>query len=263
MNIEEYILSGVLEAYALGELNAAERREVEKALAQYPALREELTRIELTQEKLLLDSAIVPKSSIKGNLFSKISEKPEAKVVTMPAEDKTQVWKYSLAASVVFGLLASGLAYSYYSKWRTSEQNLSELIAQNQRMAQDYNQVNQRLDQLETDVRVINNPAFKRTVMSGTDNAPKALASVYWNENTKEAYLSIQNMKALAQENQYQLWAIVDGKPVDMGVFDSAGGGLLRMKDISGAVAFAVTIEPRGGKPAPSLETMQVLGKVI
>jgi anti-sigma-K factor RskA len=263
LNIEEYISSGILEAYALGELNAAERREVEKALAQYPALREELNRIELTQEQLLLDSAITPKSNVKEKLFSKISVKPEAKEVAMLGEDKARVWKYAMAASVVFGLLASGLAYNYYDKWRTSEQNLSELIAQNQRMAQDYNQVNQRLDQLETDVRVINNPAFKRTVMSGTDNAPQSLASVYWNENTKEAYLSIQNMKALAQENQYQLWAIVDGKPVDMGVFDSVTGGLLKMKDISGAVAFAVTIEPRGGKPAPSLETMQVMGKVI
>jgi anti-sigma-K factor RskA len=263
LNIEEYISTGILEAYALGELNVAECREVEKVLAQYPALREELNRIELTQEQFLLDSAIAPKSNVKEKLFLKISEKPEAKVVALPAEDKTQIWKYSMAASVVFGLLASGLAFNYYGKWRKSEQNLTELIAQNQRMAQDYNNVNQRLDQLETDVRVINNPAFKRTVMSGTDNAPQALASVYWNENTKEAYLSIQNMKALAQENQYQLWAIVDGKPVDMGVFDSDGSGLLKMKEITGAVAFAVTIEPKGGKPAPSLETMQVMGKVI
>jgi anti-sigma-K factor RskA len=158
-------------------------------------------------------------------------------------------------------LLATGLAYNYYSKWRQSEENLTELLAQNQRMAQEYNTVNQRLDQLETDVRVINNPAFKRTVMSGTENAPQSLASVYWNESTREVYLSIQNMKTLAQENQYQLWAIVDGKPVDMGVFDPASG-LLKMKDISGAVAFAVTIEPRGGKPSPSLETLQVMGKV-
>lgn len=263
MNIEEYISSGILEAYALGELNTAERIEVEKALAQHAALRDELARIELTQEKLLLDAAVQPKAFVKEKLFEKISAEAEAKVVEMKSDNNTRVWKYSMAASVVFGLLASGLAYNYYSKWKHSEQNLSDLIAQNQRMAQEYNTVNQRLDQLETDVRVINNPAFKRTVMSGTNNAPQALASVYWNESTKEVYLSIQNMKALAQENQYQLWAIVDGKPVDAGVFDSTVASLLKMKNISGAVAFAVTIEPRGGKAAPSLETMQVMGKVI
>jgi anti-sigma-K factor RskA len=260
LNIEEYISSGILEAYALGDLNAAERREVEKALAEHPALREELTRIELTQESLLMEASVTPKASVKTNLFSKIQTQPDGKVVTMSA-DNVLVWKYSMAASIVFGLLAAGLAYNYYGKWRQSEENLTDLLAQNQRMAQEYNTVNQRLDQLETDVRVINNPAFKRTLMSGTENAPKALASVYWNESTREVYLSIQNMKTLAQENQYQLWAIVDGKPVDMGVFDPTSG-LIKMKNISGAVAFAVTIEPRGGKPAPSLETIQVMGKV-
>ena len=260
MNIEEYISSGILEAYAVGELNAAERIEVEKMLRMHTALRDELARIELVQEKLLFDLAVAPSSTVKEKLFEKIPAK--GKVVAMPTEDKVLVWKYSMAASVVFGLLASALAVNYYGKWRQSEQSMTDLLAQNQRMAQEYNNVNQRLDQLETDVRVINNPAFKRTVLSGTDNAPESLASVYWNEKTQEVYLSIQNMKVLTQENQYQLWAIVDGKPVDAGVFDSVGGSLLKMKSITGAVAFAVTIEPRGGKVAPSLETMQVMGKV-
>jgi hypothetical protein len=31
----------------------------------------------------------------------------------------------------------------------------------------------------------------------------------------------------------------------------------------SGAATFAVTIEPRGGKASPTLETMQVAGNVI
>jgi anti-sigma-K factor RskA len=141
---------------------------------------------------------------------------------------------------------------------------LSELIAQNQRVAQDYNRVNDRLDQIEKDLNIMNNPAFNRVVMKGTANAPGALASVYWNENTREVYLSIQDMKALAQENQYQLWAIIDGKPVDAGVFDPNFDGLLKMKAIqSGAATFAVTVEPRGGQSSPTLETMQVVGNVV
>jgi anti-sigma-K factor RskA len=90
------------------------------------------------------------------------------------------------------------------------------------------------------------------------------MAYVYWNESTEEVYLSIQNMRTLAQENQYQLWAIIDGKPVDAGVFDTNLAGLLKMKAIgNGAAAFAVTVEPRGGKASPTLETMQVVGNVV
>jgi anti-sigma-K factor RskA len=99
--------------------------------------------------------------------------------------------------------------------------------------------------------------------MTGTSNAPEALASVYWNQSSKQVYLRIQSMKDLAQENQYQLWAIIDGKPVDAGVFDAGMDGLIKMKDIGkGATTFAITIEPRGGRPTPALETMQVAGNV-
>jgi hypothetical protein len=51
---------------------------------------------------------------------------------------------------------------------------------------------------------------------------------------------------------------------VDAGVFDNNKAGLVKMKDIApGAATFAVTIEPRGGKQSPTLETMQVAGNVI
>jgi hypothetical protein len=36
------------------------------------------------------------------------------------------------------------------------------------------------------------------------------------------------------------------------------------MKNIpTGAIKFAVTIEPRGGKESPTMETMQVIGDVV
>jgi anti-sigma-K factor RskA len=265
LNIEEYISSGILEAYALGELSAGERAEVERNLAQYPELKQELLLIEEAQEKFLQKNAIQPRLSVKENLFKNIGEgKSAGKVVSMsPDNSQISFWKYAAAASVAIALVTSYLAYNYYNKWRSTENNLSDLIAQNQQMASDYNTVNQRLDKIEKDIKVIDNPAFSRVVMKGTPNAPDAMAYVYWNENSKEVYLSIQNMKELAQENQYQLWAIVDGKPVDAGVFDANLAGLLKMKSLEGAAAFAITIEPRGGKPAPSLETMQVVGNVV
>ena len=45
MNIQEYIASGILETYFLGELSSAEQAEVEKNVAEYPEIRAELDRI--------------------------------------------------------------------------------------------------------------------------------------------------------------------------------------------------------------------------
>ena len=266
MNVEEYISSGILEAYALGELSEQERAVVERNLLQYPELKKELELIEQAQENLLMRTAVVPNASVKTRLFASIDkEKPESKVVDINGgEGNASIWKFAAAAAVSVALISSYLAYSYWSKWKTTENSLSELIAQNQRVAQDYNNVNDRLDQIEKDLKIVNNPAFNRVVMKGTPNSPDALAYVYWNESTQEVYLSIQQMKELATGNQYQLWAIIDGKPVDAGVFDANFDGLLKMKAVQAGVAtFAVTVEPRGGKQSPTLETMQVAGNVV
>ena len=266
MNVEAYISSGILEAYALGELTGQERAEVEKNLALYPALRKELALIEETQEKLLMKAGVQPKATVKAKLFATIdTQKPEAKIVELHKPDSSlSFWKMAAAASIAVALITSYLAFNYWNKWKNTENNLTELIAQNQRIAQDYNTVNKRLDGIEKDLKITNNPAFNRVVMKGTPNSPSSLASVYWNESTKEVYLSIQEMKQLAQENQYQLWAIIDGKPVDAGVFEGNLAGLVKMKEIpAGAKTFAVTIEPRGGKTSPTLETMQVVGNVV
>jgi anti-sigma-K factor RskA len=259
LNIDEYISSGILEAYALGELSAAEQTAVEKNLVQYPVLCEELRLIEAVQEQLLLKVAMQPNASVKAKLFARIDvKKSETKVVTL----HSFVWKYATAASLALAFLASFIAYDYYNRWRATENNLTTLLAQNQQMAQDYNTVNQRLDKIQSDMHVVGNPEFNRVVMRGTPNAPDAIAYVYWSAQTKEVFLSIQHLKQLSNNNQYQLWAIVDGKPVDAGVFDASTAGLLKMKEMTGAIKFAITVEPRGGREMPSLETMQVVGDV-
>lgn len=263
MNIEAYISSGILEAYVLGDLTERERADVETMAAQHPEVRAALREIEETQEQLLMRTAVQPRAHVKERLMASIQgqRQPEGKVTQMaPA---LRVWQWVAAASVVIGLVSSYLAYNYHEKWQDTASRMNDLIAQNQRMAQDYNQVNENLERIEGDLQVIENPAFVRVTMTGTDNAPDAQASVYWNPQTQEVYLRVQQLKALARENQYQLWAIVDGKPVDAGVFDGGGTNtLLAMKSISGAAAFAVTVEPRGGKQSPTLETMQVIGQL-
>jgi anti-sigma-K factor RskA len=267
LNIREYISSGILESYAAGELSESERAEVERNLDQYPELRVELALIEETMEAFLMQAGREPRGSVKGKILaaSKSTAAPARVIPIAPVEQKNNVislWKYATAASIVIALTSMFMAYKYWNNWKETEVSLLELRALNEQVARDYNQVNERLDAIENEMKIVSNPAFARVVMKGTNNAPDAMASVYWNQSTQETYLSIQNLKTLAQEQQYQLWAIVDGKPVDMGVFDSAEG-LHKMKNVVQAgkvAAFAITIEPRGGKPSPSMETMQVLG---
>jgi anti-sigma-K factor RskA len=261
VNVKEYISSGILESYVMGELNPHDQAEVERNIANYPELKEELEAIEQAQEFLLMKTAINPPAAVKPAIFNSIESRPVGSVVPIGREH-VRPWQFAAAASIAIALIASYMAYDYRGRWKAREADLLAVSEQNRRIAEDYTEVNDRLNRLQGEVDVIASPEFTTVVMRGTENSPQAMASVYWNPSTQEVYLKIQNMKQLSRENQYQLWAIIDGKPVDAGVFDAAQG-LLKMKNISkGAVLFAVTVEPRGGKPSPTLQTMQVKGEV-
>jgi anti-sigma-K factor RskA len=63
--------------------------------------------------------------------------------------------------------------------------------------------------------------------------------------------------------HEYQLWALVDGKPVSLGVFGpNAKDAVQQMETIEKAQAFAVTIEPTGGSVNPTMEKMVAMGGV-
>lgn len=261
MNLKEYISSGILEAYLLDEVTPQERMEVQRMLHKHPDIKKELNLIEESMETFAMKSALTPRQELKSKILSKVDERPasstEGKVISLNPQP---LWRYAAAASLVIALGASYLAYTYRKQWQETNLTLNELIAQNQRVAQDYNVVNQRLEKIQGDFSIIESTAFRKVVMKGTAGEPNALASVYWNASTEEVFLSIQNLKEISKDHQFQLWAIVDGKPVDAGVFDAGYAGLLKMKSINRASAFAITVEPRGGKPSPTLETMQVVG---
>jgi len=264
VNVEKYISSGILEAYLLGELSHQERAEVEQAAEGSSEIREELALIEQTMESLVFAMAKAPRPHVKDQLLGRLEE--EAPVVSIRRNNSFNLLRYAAAASVFISLVSVTLAYTYWKKWQNAESQLAEMITQNAQFAENYNTVNLRLNTLQNSLAVMNNSEFERVEMNGTDNDPQALATVYWNEASKEVFLSIQNLKNLSKDQQYQLWAIIDGKPVDAGVFEydpSNNPYLVQMKPIgSGAAAFAVTIEPRGGSENPSLETMQVIGNV-
>ncbi len=260
MNIEAYISSGILEAYASGLLSAAEREEVERMLLQHPVLKEELSKIEETQTWLLQQAAIQPDEAVKNKIFEQTKRSIQAKANAK----SSQPYFWAVAASVSIALVSSLLSVYFYFKWQSSEKSLSNLLAQNQQLAQEYSIVNQKIDRLENDLSVLYNPNTERIILNGTPNAPDAQAFVFWNKEKQEIYLQLQNLQALAQNQQYQLWAIIDGQPVDAGVFDFSKDALLKMKRLPGNIStFAITIEPRGGMPSPTLETMQAAGNTV
>ncbi len=100
-------------------------------------------------------------------------------------------------------------------------------------------------------------------VLKGTKKSPDALAKIFWMKNTGAVYVDATYLPQAPQGKQYQLWAIVNGAPVDAGMIETANGTykIQKMKSFGSAEAFAITLENTGGSATPTMEEMVVKSK--
>lgn len=258
MNREEIISDGYLAAYITGELTAEQLSEVERFISEDEEVSDEFYELQKTVEQLTFQYAITPATAVKRFIME------DPKVMNLPTTAREVAGsglKMMLAASVVVTLLSAFAAVYFWNQWQSTDDRLAQLTARNLELAESYHIVNQELTDIRQDLAVLVSPEFSRIILNGTDNAKEAKAVIYWNPEQEEVYLNSANLASLPQNQQYQLWALIDGVPVDAGVFDAEEGTFQIMKNIAQADAFAVTVEQTGGAESPTLETMQVYGE--
>jgi hypothetical protein len=100
--------------------------------------------------------------------------------------------------------------------------------------------------------------------LAGQSPAPGAAGRVYWSRSRGLAF-DATNLPALPEGRVYQLWLVTDGAPVSAAlVTPNADGAARALVPGVGSIepkAFAVTIEPAGGVPAPT-GAMYLLGSL-
>jgi len=263
VNVKEYILSGVVESYVLGLATEAEQQEFEALCKQYPEIAQAKLDFELSLEAQLMRDPIALPGVIKERVFQSL-DTSASNISYQEIEDsevpvrRMNVWKWVAAASILLLAGAGYLALTYNDKYQRLQQANTELKNQ-------LDQSNARITELDKTAQTLQNPDLKTATLQGTANAPGSFANVYWDTATKDVWLLINNMPAPVSEKQYQLWALLNGKPIDLGVIEPniwQEKLLVKMKNVQGAEAFAITLEPQGGSTSPTMEKMYVMGKL-
>ena len=95
----------------------------------------------------------------------------------------------------------------------------------------------------------------KRTDLAGQHAAPKASGRVYWSAS-QGLLFSAEDLPPLPQGRIYQLWLVTKPAPVSAALVIPDGSGRYSVLAQSPRgvqpTAFALTIEPAGGVPAPT-----------
>lgn len=248
MNIKEYISSGIVESYVLGLASEEERLEFEQYCRQYPELVAARTEFEELLEKQAFAGAVTPPVTIKTQWLNTIrdgqGDREAARVIGMERRTPNISWlKYVAAAAVLLLVASSYFVFDLYSRNKQLQQSLSRYQVQ----------IDSLTGQIAFEHRMMTNPDVAVVTMKGADKSQSS-ARVYWDTTSSDVYLVIKNMPQLPSEKQFQLWAFIKGKPApaDLGLFDlPAGNVILKMQNVQGAEAFAITIEKRGNGPVP------------
>lgn len=295
MDTRAYISTGILESYVLSEVTDQERKEVECLSHIYPEIKQELELVQFNLEALSFQGSITPPSSVKLDILNAIknlpqeeaedtsrgtdkienkdSEKKESKVIPLNADTAEKkapvVWKMLVAASVIGLIFSVGLSYLSLQKVNKSsglaadiKQDRDAIYTSYQNVLNREKQLVSSIDATEAQLNFVGNSKTKKIVLAGTDAHKESESIVYWNEESKKGYIQLTSLPSPAIDKDYQLWAIVGGKPVDLGVVDLNNNELVlhEFPDVSEAQAFAITLEEKGGKPTPNLEQLFVIG---
>lgn len=276
MTHDELRQSGLLELYMADACTAEERLLVEQAAQQDPQIQRELDEIAASIEAYARDLAIQPPASLRASILERINDDatadqpmsatPHNVVGTLPtAPVLTRISRgmYLRAASIgiIIGLLPS--LYLYFERAELVQERDSartQLVAANERTSV----IAQRVSRIQSTIDKVVNEDVRRVALPAVAQNDLASATVFWNATTKEVLIDARNLPVLPSTSDYQLWAIVDGKPVDLGVIDvsDAESALHAMKVVGSPAMFAITVEPKGGSVSPTLTAMKVAGKV-
>ncbi len=268
MNIEDYISSGVIEAYVMGLATEEEVQILECVQKNNALVKAAVLNAQETLGHLHQAQAIAPPAHLKSAIWAKIQAEeveetaprkepipfnPVIEKTEIKLEPKTSYW--AAAASILL-VLSLGLTGYLLLERKRVEGELASLKTQQNESEKNYTALNEKW-------LLSTNSNVKTIALAGVEKHPDAKAVVYLNAENKKTYLSLENLPKPPAGYQYQLWALVDGTPVNAGVFEhKEGKSVQEMVAVANAQAYAITLEKEGGSPVPTLENMYVMGGV-
>ncbi|UYQ93913.1 anti-sigma factor [Chitinophaga horti] len=290
MDVQRYISSGIIESYVAGSASAQEEKELFAAMSQFPEVRAAVEACQLDMDgylELVATAAAKPvPADVKNRIFRIIEEEVSEPGATMteqvddrpryiyddaPEESgvpvrKLRFWQFAAAASMALFIGSIAFNFIYLNRYNEYKGKYIALLEEHRSAIAQNETYQAKFQESDRMLAMIKNPSTQMVKMGDVSKKnPDRQATVFWNAGSQEVMITINNLPEPQPDQQYQLWAIVDGKPVDAGVFEMGelAKSLQKMKAVSGeAKMFAVTLEKKGGSPTPTLTAMYVAGKV-
>jgi anti-sigma-K factor RskA len=231
--------------YALGALDPEERTGFEAHLAECATCRAEVQSFREVGGLLAHAApAADPPPGLRGRVL-----RAAGQVRPISVRPRLLLPWLAAAASVVLALLAGNA----YRRERAARNQDSRALA----AARD------SLSARDSLVEILLAPDVGTAALAATGQPPSA--RVFWIPSRHRVVMAVYRLPPAPAGRTYQLWAIAKGKPVSLGIFNTAADGSLRaVLKVPPDLAFqvtAVTEEPAGGSAQPTQQPF-LIGKL-
>jgi hypothetical protein len=274
------ISSGDLELYVLGMLPPDEAYKVEQLALLFPEVKAEIDAISASLEAVADAGAVEPPPSVKEGLMSRLSQlkreeeagaAPVVPVAPPPSIQRTIVPEapvvpmrrrsWAVAASLAGLVISLGVLLYIARQNRQQEREIARLHQTVDTLNRAYTAQQGQLQAWEQTMQLMYRADYRKITLAAVPGKPDAVADVFWKPQTGEVFVMDVSLPPAPAGQQYQLWAIVNGQPVDAGMLTDAKMQVQKMKTFGAADAFAITLEKAGGSPTPTMSALYVMGK--
>ncbi len=239
--------------YVMGQCSAEEKAEIELLRIKYPQLKEAIIKFEIELENISLNTALQTGSELDAKIIQSLNllQTPVIDINIKQGRIKEITWLKPVAAAAILLLVVSSI-FNYTLFLKTTSQQLA------------LNEKGKSVTLPESDYAILKNPAITPVAMYGVAPHNICRCTLYWDKKTGKAYIMIHHLVPSSTERKYQLWAIVNDKPVNVGMInDAIRDHFIELQNVpEGATAFTVTLENAGGSATPTLEQTYLSGKI-
>jgi anti-sigma-K factor RskA len=261
-------------AYALGALDADERRAFEAHLATCARCQAELRDAQKVSAALALSAPREdPPASLRARTLAAATSQPQeppaapaplrGRVSPTGVLDKPRTkgplprWvPIAIAASLGLAVLAG--IYASLLSWqvRNLRQMVQDANDQSDRLRDELIVERQDAARLVLTVNIVTAPDARRVTLAGLEQATGASGQAFWSP-TQGLVFNAERLPQLEPSRVYQLWVLRAGQAHSAGVFRVGASGAASFnapmpRGVDGVDGLAVSLEPDPGVPAPT-----------
>lgn len=239
--LHNFLNSGKLEKYLVGDTSIAETMEVEHLIDSYPEIAEAYDKLQTNLEIVAKANAV---EAPYGSLVRILDATKESSVVIEKRGSRVP-W-YGIAASIV-ALFFAGKTYMLHQENKALLSENDVVVDEIFDLRSDIDKNNIRLETLADQLMKLNNPDAQKYVLRGNERAKDLETVAYINPVEKTSMIDVITLPKLPEEQYYQMWAEFQDKIIELGVLDATERKLRPIPYMEDAMALSITIENKNG----------------